>query len=231
MSKNSNLDIVAHEIHGGLDQSLPMKQAQKDIIKRVDEIFDRAVAENDPEIAAIAIENLAGVSRIAGLATAKFFYLVKHGWKNFKLEGTYEEWLSDRLGYEKVTVKRYLRVHEMLVSGEIPKDYLELLQTKPIRELINVGSLIAQGYELESSDWMKLANAPDKASIDKICREIKGGPEKKNSLQGEIESDGSIYAWSNGKKYYVGFLKLDAEEEPIIKMCERIIKGGRLLEK
>jgi hypothetical protein len=227
MDSNSVNDVVL----SGLDQVLPMEKAQKDILKRVDDIIQDALDANDPSIASNALKSLIGVSRISGLASAKFIYTFKYNWKNFNRIDTFDDYADDEFGYKKVTVKRYFRVWEMLVSGDIPKDYVEKLKLLPIRSLIPIANLKAQGVEISNDNWREFSNAPDVATVNKIVREIKGSPPKKGSLQLELTEDGTIFAWKNDKRYTVGHLNVDDKDEVVQSAIERLIGDGRVLEK
>ncbi|MCU9931029.1 hypothetical protein OFL77_27230, partial [Escherichia coli] len=67
----SIIAVGADEIIGGLDQTLPIGQSQKKMLKEVDEIMELAIEQNNPDIAANAIKGLLDISRISGLAMAK----------------------------------------------------------------------------------------------------------------------------------------------------------------
>lgn len=225
-----NYDIVDTEMVLGLDQTLPMEIAQRNLLERIDEIIQRSVEEGNPDIASNAMKSLLGIARIAGLGLAKAYYTFKYQWPKYKRNETFDDYLDDTLGKKKVTVKRYIRVWEMLVSGDIPTKYIEQMKLQPIRCLIAVATLYAEDYDIPENKWRELANAPDPSTVNKLCREIKGLPPRKNSLQLEIDAEGSIYAWSDGKRYYVGFLKRDDESEVVQKAITRIM-SDKILEK
>jgi hypothetical protein len=215
----------------GIDSFLPIEKAQKDILSRVDTVIDNAVKEKNPDIAAKAMKGLLGVSQMSGLAFSKFVYVMSFQWPNFGRRGTYETWAEDEFGRGKTTIKRNFRVWEMLVSGDVPKEYAEKLKFTPVRCLIPIANMWSQGYEVESNQWMKLANAPDPTTINKIIREIKGVEPKKGSIQIEMDGTGNILAWKDGKSYTVGYLFLDSTEEVVQKAIERLVSTGRMMEK
>jgi len=70
-----NSDPINSLVIGGLDQTLPQSKTEKDWYKRVDDIIQTSVEENDPEIAFSAMENLLSISRFSGKALAKFIYV------------------------------------------------------------------------------------------------------------------------------------------------------------
>ena len=218
-------------IVGGLDSVMPLDKAQKSLIEKVDAIIQDSVEQGNPDIAGTALNYLMGMSRISGLSLAKMIYTFKFQWKNFNRRETFEEYLDDFSGVKKVTVKRYYKVWEMLVSGDIPKEYSEKLKLLPIRCLIPVANMWSQGWEIASNQWLRLSNAPDPSTVNKIIREIKGKKPKAGSLQLQLAEDGTIYAWQDDKRYFVGSLNIKDENVIIQKAISRIMGDGKILEK
>ena len=213
---------------GGVDQFLPVAKAHKDILSRVDEVVERAVDEQDIGIIETAIEGLLSISQISGIALAKTLYVVKFQWDKFNQRETYLDWAVDKFGKKEVTVKRYFRVWEMLVSGDVPREYAKKLETMPIRCLIPIATLWSQKYEITSQQWNKLANAPDPSTVNKIIREIKGVEPKEGSLQMEWDSEAkSVTGWKNGKPHVI-YLTYDEDDEVITAMLSRLFSGSTL---
>lgn len=227
MDSNPVNDIVV----GGIDANMPLSKAQRDLIDRVDDIITDSVEQGNPDIAADAMNYLLGMSRISGLSLAKLIYTFKFQWDKFKRRDSFEDYLEDYCGLQSVTIKRYYTVWEMLVSGDIPKDYSDKMKNMPIKCLVPIGTMWAQGWEPEPSQWMKLANAPDASTIGKIIREIKGVEPKEGSLQLNLEKDGTINAWVSGTRYFVGHLNVDDDNEIVQKAIARLIGDGRVLVK
>ena len=231
MKDNYNSDPVNAIVIGGLDQTLPQSKTEKDWYKRVDEIIVTSVEENNPEIAFHAMESLLNISRFSGKALAKFIYVFHHQWEKFEQRDSLEDRLIDRLGLQPVTIKRYYNVWKFLVEGEVPKEYMDKIKLHPIKCLIPIATMYDQGYEVESNQWLALANAPDPSSIGKIIRKIKGKEPKKGSLQLEINwKSGEISAWKDGQKYYVGYLETKSKEYPVQQAIKRIM-SDKILEK
>ena len=228
-----NSDAVNDLVFSGLDQTLPMQKAQTDLLERVDAIIGQAVEDKNPDVAAGAMASLAGISRMSGLASAKFIYTFKFAWKNFpqsKVQ-SFEDYANDKLGYHKSTVKRYYNVWDMLVSHDIPKEYSDKLKLQPIRCLISIATMWTQGVQVDSNQWMKLANAPDPSTVNKIIREIKKVEPKTGSIQIEMSEDGTLYAWQNDKRYFIGSLNVDDTQEVVQKAIARLVGDGRVTEK
>jgi len=227
-----NNDSVNDVVLSGLDQVLPMQKAQADLLERVDTLIARAVEEGNPDIASGAMVSLAGISRMSGLASAKFIYTFKFSWENFpqSRSQSFEDYANDNLGYHKSTVKRYYNVWDMLVSHDIPKEYSDKLKLQPIRCLISIATMWSQGVQVESNQWMKLANAPDPSTVNKIIREIKKVEPKKGSIQIEMAEDGTLYAWKDEKRYFVGSLNVEDKQEVVQKAIARLVGDGRVKE-
>jgi len=227
MNNEPENDIVL----GGLDAFLPLGKPQRDILSRVDDVMEEAVEQKNPDIAFSAMKGILGVSQISGIAFAKFIYVMSFQWKAFGRRGTFEENAEDEFGRKKVTIKRNYQVWEMLVSGDIPKEYSEKLKTMPIRCLIPIATMWKQGWEVETNQWMKLANAPDPSTVNKLIREIKGVEPKEGSLQIEWDSiNHTITGWKNNEPHSI-YLQYDENDLVVVSMLERLLGGGKALEK
>ena len=227
MTNNPINDVVL----SGIDQHLPARQAEKDFFRKVDEIIQQSIEDANPRAGFDAMESLLSVSRVSGLALAKFIYTFKHQWKVFELRDSFEKLASEKLGLEPVTIKRYYRVWKLLVEAEIPKEYKDKLQLLSLKSLIPISSLVEQGFEIENKDWARLANAPDPTTVSKIIREIKGVEPKKGSLQAEWEAESkTLTAWKDGKPHFI-YLTYDEKDEVVLAMLERLFGDGRVMEK
>lgn len=223
-------DPISNIVVSGLDQTLPVRQAEKEIYAKVDVIIQEAVEEGNPRKGFQAMEGLLSVGRVAGLALAKFIYIFKFQWSKFNSPHSFEQEAEEYLGLQAITIKRYYRVWKMLVEGEIPKEYLEKLKLLPMRSLIPISNLQEQGYEAEDKDWLRLSNAPDLASINKIIREIKGTEPRKGSIQGEWDAEQrQLTVWKDGKPHFVGF-QYDERDEVVVAFLTRLF-DGKVMEK
>lgn len=225
-----NNDSVNDLIIGGLDSVLPLDKAQKSLIEKVDEIIQDSVEKNNPDIAGKALNYLMGMSRISGLSLAKMIYTFKFQWEKFNRRESFEDYLDDFSGVKKVTVKRYYTIWEMLISGDIPREYTEKLKLLPVRCLVPIASLWKQGWDVEDSQWLRLSNAPDPSTINKIIREIKKVEPKENSLQIEWDMESkTLTMWKNRKPHNV-YLQFDETDEVVLAGLARIM-SDKVLEK
>lgn len=213
---------------GGLDAFMPVAKIHKDLLSRIDEVVERAVANQDLGIIDTAIDGLLSISQMSGIGLAKFLYVTKFQWDNFNRRDTWLDWAIERTGKVKVTVTRYFRVWEMLVSGDVPREYAKKLETMPIRCLIPIATLWSQKFEITSQQWNKLANAPDPSTVNKIIREIKGVEPKENSLQIEWDVEAkSVTGWKNGKPHVI-YLQYDENDEVVTAMLSRLLSDKTL---
>lgn len=225
------MDTVNEIIVSGLDQTLPIRRAEHDLLERVDRIVEESVEKNDPERGFDAMESLLGMNRASGKALAKFIYTYIHVWEKFGSQFTFESVAEERLGLQKVTVQRYFRVWKLLVETEMPREYREKLQLLPMRSLVPIANLVEQGYELEDRDWLKLANAPDVATVNAIIREIKGVEPKANSLQMEWDiASKTLTAWKNGRPHEIYFT-FDENDPTVLQALERLFGSGKVMVK
>lgn len=227
MQDNGVNDVVMY----GLDQFLPQEQIQKDVLERVDLVMQKAVESGNPEIAFKSMKSLLGVTQVGGLAFAKFVYVMGYQWEKFNQRDTFESQAVTQFGRGKKAIKDNFKVWEMLVSGDIPREYCDKFKLFPIRCLIPIASLWKQGWEVEPHQWMRLSQAPDPSTIGKIIREIKKVEPKKGSLQITMEEDGSLIAWKNDQRYFVGHLNVQDDDEVIQQAIERIMGDGRIMTK
>jgi hypothetical protein len=218
------------EIVAMIDQSVPIKMEQS-LFDRIDTVLAQSLEEKDPAIALSVGKGLLGVVRLGGLGLAKLLHGVNSRWKEYEYSGTIYALAEDELGIlAKATIKRYIAVWEMITGGYIPKDVLDEVKVKPMRQLVPMASLITQGFDVSTKDWVRLAHATDAAEVAEIVREIKGKPPKKQSMKIVLEADGTLNAWNGGKIVNIGMLRVENETDEIVaKAIERIVNNSGIV--
>jgi hypothetical protein len=215
-------------IIGSLDQ--PIKVDTDWILKRVDEIIEEAVARKNVNIAINACATLIQASQLSGLALAKFFYSIQRRWSEFESSSTFEEEMYPRLGAHPTTIDRYIQVWKVFAEKEIPFEYHERLQQRNIKDLIPIAKALEQGYEVSDEQWEDLSTAPDFNTVAKVIREdIKGKPPRKGALSITEDKIGSLWAWKDNNRYFVGSLEVDSDEDAVQQAIERIRKGSGMM--
>jgi len=210
-----------------LDQSLSTDNDW--VLNRVEEIIAEAVAEKDASKALNLCKTLREISQLSGLGLAKALYLIYKNWENFGLTDNFENTAYEYLGLNKITVTNYVRIWSMFDEKVVPEEYAEPLMQHNIKDLVPIANTIAQGYELEEHDWEELADAPDFSSVQIKCRDIKGQPPRKNSLQLFLNPAGEIWAYQQDQRYLVGYLEIETDKETVKKAIERITRAAGIM--
>jgi len=218
------------EVLALIDQSVPIKMEQS-LFDRIDLVLAQSLKEKDPSIALSAGKNLLGVIRLGGLGLAKLLHGVYTRWNDYEYSGTVYELAEEELGIlAKATVNRYVAVWDMLTGGYIPKDVIEYIKAKPMRQLVPMASLISQGFNVLMTDWLRMAHAIDIGEVAEIVREIKGKSPKKQTLTIFLEDDGTLQAWYNSQTKNIGYLDIKNENNEIVaKSIERIIDNSGII--
>jgi hypothetical protein len=218
------------EIVAMIDQSIPVKMEQS-LFDRIDTVLAQSLEEKDPSLALSVGKGLLGVVRLGGLGLAKLLHGVHSRWKDYEYRGTIYALAENELGIlAKATINRYIAVWEMLSGAYIPKDVLDEVKVKPMRQLVPMASLITQGFDVAVKDWVRLAHAADAGEVAEIVREIKGKPPKKQSMKIVLEQDGTLNCWNSGKITNIGMLRVEDETDEIVaKAIERIINNSGII--
>jgi hypothetical protein len=220
-------------ILSGLDQILPLEGLEKEL-KDLEELIEDCVAEGNPEPAETKLLEINSKARTEGISNAKYLYMMSFAWDKFpqSKHQTFEQRVEEKFGYVKATTNRYIKVMEMLVSGDVPQEYIPRLQILPIGSLIKISACWKQGWEIEPHHWMMLSRAPDTATVGKIIREtIKKVEPKKGALNIEWhEGDSKAVGWKDGKPHNI-YLQYDTEDPVCLQMLERWFGDGKAIEK
>lgn len=214
----------------GLDQSLPVDDNW--ILNKVDEIIDESLRQKDPYIALKFGKNLIVASQLSGIGLAKLFYSMKENWDAYEHEDDFDEIAYDYVGRHKATVDKYVRVWEMYERGLIPKEFVEEIRQKNIKDQIPIALMTSsQGYEPTTDEWEELADAPDYTSVSAKVREIKGKEPRKSALLIFISDDGNLSAQQEGHVEFVGYLNIDDAGDIAEKAIQRLLKSAGVLQR
>lgn len=214
-------------IVSGLDQSLISENSG--VLDWVDGLIEQSLLDHSPEPALKGLKRLIKISKTTGLGLAKGLYLLQKHWDEFDIDEPFDDIAFIELGVHKHTVDRYVDVWAMYAQAAVPQELEEQIQQQNIKAQIPIAKAIAQGYEIEEKDWVRLANAVDYSEVATIVRDIKGKEPRKGSIQIFINSDGNIQVLSDGSWYFIGFLNVSDTNEPVMKAIERIISNGGIL--
>ena len=107
------------ELLDGIDQSVPVDDTV--ILQRVDEIIAESVREKDGYIALNACRQLIQIKKLAGVALAKFFYLIKENWDVYEIGDSFDDTVADYSGVLPATVSKYVKIWSMYENKLIPR--------------------------------------------------------------------------------------------------------------
>jgi len=213
----------------GLDQPVPAHN--EPILERVESIIKKSVEKRDAYIALEACKQLVEVAHLSGNALAKALYMIKVNWDKYDIDEPFENVAFAYIGLHKSTIERYISVHEMYVTKQIPSDLKDRIQQLNIKSQIPIAFALKQGYEIDRENWEELANAPDFSSVQQKIREIKGKEPRSGALVLMLEQDGTINVIYRGKTEFVGYLNVDSDNDAVQKAINRITKGAGILER
>ena len=226
-----NSNPVDSLVLGGIDQFLPARQAEKQFLVAVNDKVREAIEEKDVRSLSSIGKSLLGISQVTGIAFREFVYTVEACWNEMKQRDNFFAWAEDEFGRDKATIERHLRIWQMFVSGDVPREYVDKFKTMPIRVLIPIASMWNQGYEVTDLQWKKLSNAPDPTTVSKLIKEITGKEVREGALNIEwAKEQKSFVGWKDGKPHTISLL-YDEEDEVCQQMLARLTGGGRALEK
>jgi hypothetical protein len=202
-----------------------------DVMDAVDTVLEVLWQSGNLDNAIKASNSLGMIEEISGKAKAKLW----HGWQRWwsetgqdeKRNDTFEDMMEAETGNKAVTVKRYVNVWKYVDECIIPKD----VQERPMRDLIPIATALSQGYEFEKDDWKKLARASNSSEVLEIVRTKKGSEPRKSGIQITLDRQGSLWAWKENKKYYVGVLEVNDTNEVVKKAIQRITDSSGIQEK
>ena len=223
MTNNDDIMLV-----GSLDQ--PIVTDNGWILERIDVIIQESVQKHDAIIALNVCKQLVEISKTSGLALAKALYLIKINWDEYDVGDEFTNTVLDYTGLHQHTIDRYVSVWAMFANHNVPKDLLEEVIQRNIKDLIPVAKAIEQGYEIEQKDWEAIAEAHDLTGVAKVLREdVKNKPPRKGSLQLYMDRGGTIWAFQNEERFFVGTLVVADKQDAVQKAINRIINGSGII--
>jgi len=215
------------ELLDGIDQSVPVDDTV--ILQRVDEIIAESIQKKDGYIALNACRQLTQIKKLAGVALAKFFYLIRENWEVYEIGDSFNSLVAEYAGVLPATVSKYVKIWAMYEKKLIPAEFEEEIRQKNIKDQVPISNLVTDDeYKLDEEDWQSIADAPDFNSVTKEIRSITGKKPYSNALMLYLSDDGTINATQDGRTEYVGFLDPEGGEISQ-KAGQRIIKSAGIM--
>lgn len=217
----------------GLDQ--PIESNDDWVLDKIRSAVDEAKATKNVDIAINVCQQLVKIAKMSGRGLAEGLYLIWKNWPEFDMKDVDPiEYIYDHVGLHRATIDRYIRVAHMLNNPElnkIPPELVEEIGQRNIKELIPISTALASGYEINASQWKKIANAADFNEVAHIIRdEIKQIGPRSNILIICMDNVGNLSALnSDGKQVHIGYLDIDVADPLADKAIERIITNVGIL--
>jgi len=205
---------------------------EKDVMSSIDTVLQRLYETGNLTNAVKVVNIMDKIGEVSGKAKAKLLWGISQWWieteQAEKRNDTFLDMMESETGSKSVTVSRYVNVWKYIENEDIPADVRE----RPMRDLIPIANALSQGHDFSKENWKKLARASNNADVLSILRVIKGKAPRKNGLQIVLgRDDGSLNAYKDDQKYYIGFLEVGDDNEIVQKVIRRIIDGAGVQQK
>lgn len=212
--------------------TINIAEQNREIINNVNE-FVQGCVDSGGNIDPI-IENLTmlkGLTEKTGISLAWMLYKTKRLWHQFDVGDNFEDTMVARTGLNPTTVKRYIRVAELI--DNCPPDHQDALIDKGIGKLIPAANALSQGYDFKDETWAELAETDKDDLADYVSQNIKGGSgTRSNGLKITMDRDGSLWAFDGqDNRHFIGSLEVGvAESEPVVdKAINRIVSNSNIV--
>lgn len=204
---------------------------EKDVMSSIDTVLQRLYETGNLTNAVKVVNIMDKIGEVSGKAKAKLLWGISQWWTETgqaeKRNDTFLDYMESETGSKSVTVGRYVNVWKYIENEDIPADVRE----RPMRDLIPIANALSQGHDFSKENWKKLARASNSSDVLDIIRTIKGKSPRKNGLQIVLGRDGSLNAYKDDQKYYIGFLEVGDDNEIVQKVISRIVDGAGVTRK
>lgn len=177
------------------------------------------------------IRSMTSFGRMVGWALAKLIHSMYVEWV---AQGRDAErfWLrnQDETNLKRLTMERYIDAWNAKLG--IPEEYSKLLLQQPIKNAIQLGSSMSQGFVPEEDDLKKLMSATSFSEFSDTLRGSTNREPRSGTLKLKLDmTTGDITAWMNGERKVVGYLNVQEIEESDIcnKAITRISRSAGLI--
>jgi hypothetical protein len=204
---------------------------EQDVMNGIDTVLEDLWQTNNLSKALGVVSVMDKISKVSGLAKAKLLHGMDRWYSETKQEeirgDTFVDAVEADTGTTPVTTKRYVTVWKYIDECTIPKD----VQNRRMDDLIKISTVLEHGYDFSKENWKELAKASNSSDVAEILRKITGKSPRKSGMQIVIDRNGTISAYKNETKYFVGYLEISSENEVVQKAIRRIIDTAGIQEK
>jgi len=203
---------------------------KRDVMERVDDVIVELRQTNSMSKITKAFNAFDEIDKVSGLAKAKLLWNWELWYKETgqaeKRNDEFVDMVESETGFTKTPTKRYIRVWEHIENNNIPKE----IQTRRMDDLIKIATVLSHGFEISKEQWKELERAATPSDVSETLRKVTGKEPKKSGIQIVLGCDGSLNAFKDNKKYYIGFLDM-SDDEVVTKVRQRIIDTVGIMEK
>lgn len=202
---------------------------EKDVYSGIDNVLGILNQTGDIQKATSSLIALEKWGDVVGHAKAKLLYGMWKWWE-FNATANFTDYIeSHSEKTKKTTIDRYITVQEMIETEQIPED----VATLPMRTLVPIAKTLSHGHKITRSQFDKIIKANNSREVEDILRTIKGKAARKSSMQIEWARDGSLYAWQNNRRTFLGYLDKEAytTDETAQKAINRILDNTGIIRK
>lgn len=202
---------------------------EQDVLSAVDMVIQDLNETGNINKATDVLNTLDKIENTSGRAKAKLLYGMYKWWLENNDKKSFNDFIESRTSLKPVTVDRYITVEDCIETGEIPED----VAVRPMRELVPIAKTLSHGHSIDKKQWERIIKATGPSEIRDILRNIKNKPPRKSSLQIYMDRDGSLYAWKDNKKVFIGWLDMEAyaSNENAHKAIDRIVDNSGVVKK
>lgn len=196
MTKSSQLALINGDALTG-----------EDVLSAIDGVIDDLNSTGDLGKATHVLTVLEKIEDVSSHAKAKLLYGMNLWWIENKPDEVFKDYIESHSEKTKaVTVDRYITAQSYIESGDIPDDVAQL----PMRNLVPIAKTLSHGHKISRTQYDNIIKANNSREIEDILRSIKNKEPRKSSLQIEWSRDGSLYAWKDNKRTFLGWLDKEA---------------------
>lgn len=187
---------------------------KRDMFSAIDAVAEDLHITNDIRKATNVLNQLGEIDTVTGKAKAKLLWHMNTWWKENKKGEDFADHITSETSIKhRKTVLEYVNVWEQIEQERIPKK----IQERPMRDLVPIGNMLAQGFEPSKSEWSSIQLAGSDSDLLDTISKIKKKPRRKNARNIWMGRDGSIYVQKkDAPKKYVGFLDIEEEDVDVV---------------
>lgn len=200
---------------------------ENDVMLAIDGVIQQLHQTGNLNEATKVLNILDRIDNVTGHAKAKLLWGIWIWWKVERKNDDFGDHIESSTSTKSITAQRYVNVWEHIEQNDIPKK----LHNRPMRDLVPIGNMLAQGYEPSKEQWDEIYIASNNSEILDIIRKVKGKKPRKSGLKIYLEKDGSLNCWKDNRKTYVGFLDIEEAQTnyDVAKAIERIVSGAQII--